>query len=169
MTDDQMIQFILNREGSRYTDHPLDRGGPTKYGITIETLNAFMGREVTPEIVKSLRLIDAVSIYRAVYLSQFQFIQDPDLKFLLFDSAVQHGTTRAIKWLQECAGVHADGHIGPITKDAVAKRGHKKLFKGVYAKRQSFYADIVKNDHSQAVFISGWMNRLGDVLKVSEL
>ena len=30
---EEMIDDILKREGSAYTDHPKDRGGPTRYGV----------------------------------------------------------------------------------------------------------------------------------------
>ena len=35
MTVDQMIDDILRREGG-YVNHPADKGGPTKYGITLK-------------------------------------------------------------------------------------------------------------------------------------
>ena len=169
MTDDDMIMFVLDREGSQYTNLPADKGGPTKYGITQATLSRFMDHQVDINVVKGLRKIDAAAIYRKVYLSPFDFIEDPDLKFLLFDSAVQHGVTKAIVWLQKAAEVNPDGHIGPITKRAIEARRDHILFKRIYSLRMSYYGMIVKNNPSQSVFINGWMNRLGDVLKVSEL
>ena len=40
MTDDDIIDGIIRREGSTYTNDPADPGGPTKYGITLATHHA---------------------------------------------------------------------------------------------------------------------------------
>ena len=36
---DAMITDVIRREGG-YVNHPADKGGPTKYGITHKTLTA---------------------------------------------------------------------------------------------------------------------------------
>lgn len=41
-TVDEMIDAIIRREGG-YVNHPADRGGPTRYGITMATLSEELG------------------------------------------------------------------------------------------------------------------------------
>ncbi len=54
MSHRRIIDAILEREGDTYTNHPKDRGGPTKYGITRATLSAWRGVSVTAKDVKAL-------------------------------------------------------------------------------------------------------------------
>ena len=67
-TVDQIIADVIKREGSKYTNDPTDRGGPTKYGITLRTLQAWrrsqgQTRKLQPHDVKILTREEAVAIY----------------------------------------------------------------------------------------------------------
>jgi lysozyme family protein len=50
---DAMFDDVLRREGG-FVDHPADRGGPTKYGITQRTLGHYLGRAVDRAEVEAL-------------------------------------------------------------------------------------------------------------------
>lgn len=50
---DKMIDDIIRREGE-YVDHPNDRGGPTKYGITQKTLSQYLGYAAVKSDVQNL-------------------------------------------------------------------------------------------------------------------
>ncbi len=84
-TPHDIISDILRREGDRYTNHPADRGGPTKYGITLLTLAAYRdamnaGGEhpsATAADVERLTEVEARAIYSIV------FLQQPDSLLLL--------------------------------------------------------------------------------------
>ena len=54
MTTKEIIDGIIKREGG-YVDHPADRGGPTKFGITLATLEAWRGHRITAAYMKDLR------------------------------------------------------------------------------------------------------------------
>ena len=61
MTADQIIEGILGKEGG-YVDHPSDKGGPTRWGITQTTARAhgYTGdmRNLPRETAKQIRLSD---------------------------------------------------------------------------------------------------------------
>jgi lysozyme family protein len=164
MKPDQIIDEILRREGSAYTNHASDRGGPTKYGITQKTLSMYRGRDVTPEEVRALDEPEARTIYSTLYIYRpnFHQINDESLQALLIDSAVQHGPDRASKWLQSAAGVNPDGIIGALTIAAVNRAEARKLYSEVLASRMKFYGRLITDNPGQAVFAAGWMNRLAE-------
>ena len=59
---DEIIDDILRREGG-YVDHPLDRGGPTNFGITQITLDALgVPRSVRDLTIEEARRITKISI-----------------------------------------------------------------------------------------------------------
>ena len=58
MTDDAILEGVLVREGG-FADHPADRGGATRYGITAATLGSWrkLGRQATREEVRALGVL----------------------------------------------------------------------------------------------------------------
>lgn len=76
------------------------------------------------------------------------------VKLMAFDTAYNMGVSRAIQYIQECAGVKADGIIGNQTRSAMSKVTVDCIFK----KRKAFY-----DAKSTSKFYKGWMNRLNDV------
>ena len=165
---------ILRREGG-FVDHPADRGGPTKYGITAATLGEWrgLGRPASREEVNALTEREARAIYTKRYLKDpgFAQIRNAKLRDLLLDCAVHHGPRRAATWLQEAVGVTADGIIGPKTLAAVANYGRRgegrrgrPLHATILSKRIIFLGELITKDPKQAVFAKGWMVRVAEFL-----
>lgn len=148
MTDDQILDAILRREGG-YVNHPADRGGCTNRGITIGVLREWRGRPVTCEDVQNLTELEAREIYTANYVQPFDDV-DPALKPQVVDIAVNSGVSRA-KTLLAQARLH--------TRRSVNVQ--------LVIERLQFYARIVKSNPSQAVFLSGWINRACEFLNTA--
>ena len=150
MTDSAILDALLAREGSEYTDRPNDRGGPTKYGITLATLSAWRGHPVTPEDVRDLTEGEARAIYRERYIDgpRFREIRDPLLREWVIDMGVNHGTTRASEWLQEAiGGVTVDGRVGAFTLGALAQRDPVAVLLRMVARRVEFYGEILSRNY----------------------
>ena len=164
---------VLAREGG-YTDHPADRGGPTNYGITLARLQEWrkdFQPVVTADDVKAMTQDEARAIYRKHYIEipGYLGIDEPRLFDLVVDCAVNHGPSRATKWLQEALGVTQDGELGPRTLAALSRTWQPRLYRDIIASRIAFYGRIISRDHSQAVFASGWMNRAADFVRAQPI
>lgn len=157
MNTQSLLDDILRREGG-FVDHPSDRGGPTKYGITQAALSDYRGRPVSVDDVRTLSEHEARAIYVERYVSRpgFDRLEHTALMALLVDCAVNHGVTRAAKWLQQAAGVAVDGRVGPVTLAAVNRQDGAQLYRAVLAERCRFYGRLITRDPSQAVFAAGW-------------
>jgi len=166
MKDDEIISAILRREGG-YVDHPTDRGGPTKYGITLRTLETWRGRKLTPRDVRALTIEEARRIYRQQFIvgPGLHRISDGRLRALLVDAAVNHGPRRAIQLLQRMLGVTGDGILGPRTLAALRRMDARRVYLGVCAERVRFYGRLIGRDSSQAVFARGWLNRAAELIE----
>lgn len=165
---DQLIADVLEKEGG-YVDHPADRGGPTKFGITQATLSKFLERVATVEDVKNLELGTAHDIYELRYYRAPRIDKLPEaIQPFVFDSAVNHGPRRAIRFVQKVCNdagfgpLIADGLMGPKTK-AVANSCYESMQEwmlvALVQERQMFYSNIVAHDESQRVFLKGWLAR----------
>jgi lysozyme family protein len=160
MTVADLIDGVIAREGG-FVDHPADRGGPTKYGITQATLIAWRGRPLTREDVRDLTTEEARAIYEDRFVRQpgYDRILDERLREQVVDAAVLHGPGRATRWLQEVAGVKADGVLGPVTAGAVNRLAADLAGRRFAVHRIRFLARLVSDDPTQAVFCAGWLNR----------
>jgi lysozyme family protein len=158
---DEIITDILKAEGwDTYTNDPADRGGPTKWGITQKAWAEWRGRDVTPEEVEQITEPQARDFYEAVYIVSPRFNQLPErLRAMVIDCGVNHGVTRASKWVQKAVGAKEDGMIGPKTLAAVDAENPIAVYSRISAYRIQLYGRIVSKDHTQAKWISGWNNR----------
>ena len=157
---DIFIEKVMKREGG-YVNHPNDRGGPTKYGITYKTLAEWRGGTVTVQDVIDLTLEEAHRIYKERYFQGLEDVTDEKVLEFLFDFAVNSGTRTAVKALQNVIGAHPDGAFGPLSKAALKKFGSQaNLYWPLVCYRFDFFMRIMGNDPSQTVFAHGWANRM---------
>ena len=163
MTVDQMLDGVLEREGG-FVDDPVDRGGPTRWGITQETLSAWRGVPVTREDVATLPIEDARRIYRQQYVEAPGFaaaIPDERLLALVVDYAVLSGPRAATQALQRAIGIADDGILGPQTLRLLqAQAGSVEVYRRLLADRIRHHVEIVLTNPSQRRFLRGWLNRL---------
>jgi lysozyme family protein len=81
--------------------------------------------------------------------------------YCVFDVAVNSGPGRAIKFLQSCVGVTADGGFGPATLAAVEKSEEDpaRLIELYCAKRLEFLQSLKTFE----TFGKGWSRRVAEV------
>ena len=169
------MKFVAKWEGGK-VDDPTDRGGRTAYGVTQATYDAFRAKRGLPDKdVWDIPQEDVDAIYWEMFWkpSKCDILPDP-LDLVVFDSAVQHGPSRALKWLQSALGVTPDGSFGPKSVQALQEEigagMTDSLVEAFLSIRDSFYADIIKRDMTQSKFKNGWANRMASLRsEVSDL
>lgn len=182
MTEDQIITDILRREGwDRYTNIASDRGGPTKWGIT---LAAWCDYKHDPTLgaqhVQAITELEARAFYRFKHIVEpgFDKVQDPYLRELLIDAGVNHGPRHPSKWVQWAAEVPQDGKLGPISLAAINAAAPLELFLWVCSFRVRLYGRLTSGDPAlkaaravgyrlQAEFTAGWCNRIAEFLEAA--
>lgn len=156
---DQIITEIIQREGG-FTNHPNDRGGRTIYGIS---------ERAHPEVWVNGPPSEAQArmIYHYIYVQvpKFDQIRDPSLQAQLVDYGVHSGPTLATMKLQHILGVEEDGVLGPITLGAVENVEPIWLNNRLMVERLKMVGRIVARDKSQAVWASGWLNRIVEFMR----
>ncbi|APG62502.1 hypothetical protein LPB140_06540 [Sphingorhabdus lutea] len=176
---ENLLDKIIKVEGG-YIDHPDDKGGPTKYGIT-EKVARQCGYDGA---MRDISIEFAKNIYRKQYWTgpQFHKIYEiaPIISAKLFDIAVNMGNTRSIKFLQRALNalnrqekdyhdLRIDGQIGPSTLTATSQfiayrgpQGAKVLVKAINALQGHFYIEISEKRPRNESFTYGWIaNRIG--------
>lgn len=152
MTFDDAFDILLGHEGG-YSNHKSDPGGETMWGITrrVALKEGYTGdMHVLPREF-------AKDIYRRKYWDAVQADRLHDcLRYTIFDAAVNSGPRQAIEWLQEAAGVEADGKLGPITFAAIESTPPLILAVRFNASRLEFMTDLP----TWGAFGRGWARRI---------
>ncbi len=179
MNVDRLIDVVIEREGG-YSNHPADRGGATRWGITekIARLHGYAGAMAT------LPPAAARAIYRARYWEGPRLDHVAPLSEAvageMFDTAVNMGPATAVRMLQRALNalnregrdypdIAADGLIGPQTLNALRAflaarrfRGEEVLLKALEALQGERYIRLAEQRPANEAFLFGWLaNRIG--------
>ena len=113
------LLLLLKHEGG-YVNHPSDPGGMTNLGVTAKVWESWVGHPVDEKQMRALTPDDVAPLYKRKYWDACRADElVSGLDYAVFDCAVNSGVGRAVKLLQGCVGVPADGGIGPTTMAAV--------------------------------------------------
>lgn len=152
--------------GSKFTDISADKGGATKWGITISTwIKNGADKDGDGDIdVQDLKLSteqDAMKIAKKLYWDKVMgdSINSQSVAEFVFDWAYNSGVGTAVRKVQGLVGATVDGSMGPKTVQAINQRDAKILFTQLKTDREAFYRSIVHNNPSQGMFLKGWLNR----------
>ena len=152
MNFDTAFQLVLGHEG-RYSNHASDPGGATMWGITERVARAAgYDGEMEDMPVEFAKSIYSRDYWNVCLCESFA----PEIRFHLFDAAVNSGTKQAIKWLQRALRVDDDGIIGNVTLLA-----GKNASGAVTAMRLSGYRlQFMSGLPTWPSFGRGWANRI---------
>lgn len=161
---DAALPFVLRWEGG-FVDHPKDPGGRTNKGVTQRVYTAWRARHGLPaEDVKHITDAEVKVIYESDYwLPPRCDVLPARLDLVQFDTAVNMGVGRAVRFLQTAVGCGVDGQFGSGTAQAVAGCDPRSTLARYCEAREAFYRRLVAKNPDLGVFLKGWMNRLNSL------
>lgn len=179
MNVDRLIDDVIAREGG-YSNHPADRGGATRWGVTEAVARAHGYRGD----MRAFPREEAVTIYKRNYWQRPGFdrvaVHAPLIAGELFDTGVNMGPAVAVSFLQRALnalnrgasdyadivpGVRVDDATAAALQTYMAKRGpygENVLLKAVEALQGERYMSPAERRPANEAFLYGWLaNRLG--------
>lgn len=155
--DPAFEHVLLAEGGATYTNNPKDKGGPTKYGITLGALSSWRGKPCTADDVKNLQEAEAKTIYKKQYWDKLGLdaVDSQMVALILFDQGVNRG-------------------VGAVSKMRDAILAGRKINNvqehqfgiAFFKESQLAYVEICKRNPSQLVFLKGWLNRTYKLLEL---
>jgi lysozyme family protein len=165
------FKYLLGDEGVKYTNDPKDSGGPTKYGITKKTFEAFVKAEVDDSRIENMTEDDAMAIYWADYWEPLKLsqVENDGIATALFDCALLYSPKATVLMAQRTlAGcgraVSADGLVGEKTLhylNDISPFLFMTVFRGLVVQKIS---TIIERNPGNEKFRAGWMARANRLL-----
>lgn len=184
LTNEQLFEKARK---TGYGNDPVDPGGPTMVGITLETYKAYCKAKKKPmptiQDLKSISYAEWFDIFKTRFWDKMRAdeINSQSIANLCVNTVWGSGAGY-IKTIQGVVGVKGDGIVGPITLKAINENPHPAdLFQRLWNRRKKFFEDIVARsvaDYERKIgrkaterellkytkkrFLKGWLNRLND-------
>lgn len=184
LTNEQLFEKARKKG---YGNDPVDTGGPTMVGITLETFKAYCKAKKKPEPtildLKNISYAEWFDIFKTRFWDKIKADQIKSQSIAnLCVNCIWGSGAGYIKTIQTVAGVKGDGIVGPITLKAINENPHPAdLFQRMWNRRKQFFLDIVARSvadyerklgrksthleqlkHTKKRFLAGWLNRLND-------
>lgn len=152
MNFDEAFDKLIGHEKG-YSNNPADTGGETMWGVTVAVARAhgYTGpmRDMPIDVAKT--------VYRKTYWDAAGIDMLPsDVRFDVFDGAVNSGVGQSVKWLQRAVGVNDDGVIGPQTLAAARAMPGSR----VMARYNGHRLQLMSSLSNWPSFGRGWANRI---------
>lgn len=140
------LENLLKYEGG-YSNHPMDKGGPTNFGITIADYRMYIKQDGTAEDVKNMNVNQAKVIYKTKYWDKIGGDKLPSgIDYAIFDYAVHSGVARALR-----VNKQFENYEDPVAR-----------VNAICDERLAFMKSI-RGGSDWKVFGKGWNNRIVDV------
>ena len=157
---------LLRLEGG-YVNHPLDKGGPTKYGVILSVWKEYGhdkdgDGDIDAEDIKKLTEEDARYIAKKIFWDYFlaDHISNESVAEFIVDWGYNSGRKTVAKIVQRLVNVEVDGTVGIQTLRAINSTDQERLFNLLKIERKVFLNNIIRRKPDQIVFYDGWMNRV---------
>ena len=165
MTDDELdrhIRAIIAREGG-WVDDPDDSGGPTNYGITLDTWRAYcLSQGMTEkfwgvDFLKSISPLGAERVYRWYFLTQGlaelidEFNVPDELVPLVMDMRTLHS-------MEGCRKILRDAEKMRYGLDAICD-GHSDDKAFIALSRIRYMLEVAEHSPKDRKYVRGWMHR----------
>lgn len=155
-----ILDATLDHEGG-WANHPADPGGATYRGVIQRTYDTYRrAKGLRTRSVRKITESELQDIYRTGYWNKVRGDElpgGPDCT--TFDSAVNSGPSRGIKWLQKAVGAVQDGRIGPQTLGRALTAHPVQVVKDMCRYRMGFLQAL----RHWNVFRKGWTRRVAVV------
>ena len=177
----KIIPLTIKYEGEEYTNIPEDAGGPTKYGIALNTFAKYHPEifDLNNDGVVNIKDIKQMTLEAAIKGFKKHMWDNCNLDeigsnkcaFVLFDAAVNSGRGGMSLIAQRTCNklgfsCNEDGKYGPQTRNTIllAINKYPEDFPDIFLiEREQFFRKIVERKPSQRIFLRGWLNRIKNI------
>ena len=149
---DDAFTLLMEHEGGAKIDSTSSM--PSKFGIELDHWH-----NLVPFV--NMTEQDARGFYLENYWTPLKLDKFVSYKLatILFDLAVNQGSSTAVKHIQALLNLRADGVIGPTTLKEINAANPTKLALKLIALSADHYVQIARSDPKKLIYLAGWVAR----------
>lgn len=162
---DKAFAYLTPLEGG-YANDPADRGGATKYGISLRFYRENVDQYATEEDIQALDLVTAKNLYQDFFWDPLGLdrLDSQPVANRVFALAVHAGLRPAVRVLQRALNhsdwkLETDGILGPRTLNAANATEDNPLVQDLRLETYEFYQEILRHRTRLEKFRLGWSRR----------
>ena len=174
-----MALHVVFRHEGKFSDHKNDKGGATKYGVSLRFLKAAgididLDGDIDIYDLLAINKEDAKYIYKSFWWDKYQYeaINSVPVATKILDLSINMGALQAHKIVQLAANklgykLLIDGILGEKSLyaiNALSKLYQDDFIKNINNEAKQFYYSLVEKNPELSVFLHGWLNRVNDPL-----
>lgn len=174
---DIAFNYLLKNEGMTFTNSPSDPGGPTKFGVTLKSYQAYLGQPVSAFDIENLTLDEARDFYLERYWNSINCdkLSSSGIATSIFDTAVLYGpsvsTILAQKTVSLIGGVTLkfDGILGDMSikyLNIVKETDFLNKYHDLVLVRID---NVILLNPKEEVYRKGWTNRANRLLTLTNV
>lgn len=170
-------EFVSRWEGG-YVNHAADPGGATNFGISLRFLkqqgldigDIDGDGDIDAEDIRKLTAKDAAAIMKREFWDGLGLddLGKQLCAIVLYDTAVNMGSSYARKLLQKALGLRQDGVWGPVTWSALRVCDDRKTALAICHLRRARYHELAEGRPELRAFLRGWLRRVDSLEKSIE-
>lgn len=165
------LAVVLKHEGG-YIDDPVDKGGPTSWGISLRFLKDIkhdvdLDGDIDKDDIIALTRTHADDLYLKHFWlkNRYNLIANEKLAIKIMDMAVNMGASRSHKIVQASINeivdeqLESDGILDDYVIEILNLIEPEPLLKEIRKEQAEFYLSLIKRNPEYIKYKNGWLNR----------
>ncbi len=171
------FNYLIENEGTKFTNDPRDSGGATKFGITQRSYERYVGHVVLSTDIRDMEMKTAKRFYFDMYWKGVgcEKITKLPVAISLFDTSVLYGTFTTARMAQKaaslCSGdkLEMDGILGQKSIEVINSLDENQFLMAFNKLIVQRIDAVILSSQKNEVYRRGWMRRANRLLTLTNI
>jgi lysozyme family protein len=174
---ERAFKYLIDNEGTQFTNDPRDSGGATKFGVTQRAYERYLGHVVLSTDIKNMEIQTAKKFYFDLYWKGVgcDRLTNQAVAISIFDTGVLYGAFTSVRMAQKaaslCSGdvLELDGVLGQKTLTLINSLDENQFLMTFNKLIVQRIDAVILSSQKNEVYRRGWMRRANRLLTLTDI